>query len=200
MKILIACEFSGTVREAFRKRGHDAFSCDLLPSEINENHIQDDVLNHLDEGWDLMIAHPPCTFLCVSGAAWLRHPKYPNRLQDREKAFDFFMRLANANIPKIALENPIGYVSTAWRKPDQIVRPFMFGDNSTKATCLWTKNLPKLKPTMQIVPTRHTTKSGASYDSWWFESSLISDLKKRSAFRSKTFQGIADAFAEQWGN
>jgi len=143
MKILIACEFSGPVREAFAARGHDAWSCDLLPSEIPGNHIQDDVLDHLS-GWDMMIAFPPCTHLAVSGARW-----FPQKIADgrQQASIDFFMELANADIPKIAIENPIGIMSTKWRKPDQIIQPWQFGHGETKATCLWLKNLPKLQPT-----------------------------------------------------
>jgi hypothetical protein len=199
MKVLIACEESGTVREAFRKLGHDAWSCDIQESrDGSPNHYQQDIFQVVDKGWDLMIAHPPCTYLCVSGARWLNHPKYPNRRQDREEALHFFLTLANANIDKIALENPIGYISTAWRKPDQIIHPWMFGDDASKATCLWLKNLPKLEPTKVITPSKITTSSGKIYDKWWWESSIL-PAKERSKFRSKTFQGIADAMAEQWG-
>jgi len=200
MKVLIACEESGTVREAFRKLGHDAWSCDIKPDRENSPfHYEMDVNEVINKGWDLMIAHPPCTFLCVSGARWLTHPKYPNRKQDRQEAFNFFMSLANADIDKIALENPIGYVSTAWRKPDQIVQPYMFGDDASKATCLWLKNLPKLEPTKIITPSKHITSNGKVYDKWWWESSIL-PVKERGAFRSKTFQGIADAMANQWGS
>jgi site-specific DNA-cytosine methylase len=196
MKILIACEFSGIVREAFKKKGHDVWSCDLLPTEIPGQHIQGDVLEILNDGWDMMIAHPPCTHLAVSGA---RH--FKNKIKDgrQQEAIDFFMKLINAPINKICVENPICIMSSKYKKPTQIIRPFQFGENSTKGTCLWLKNLPLLKPTNIIEITYHTTKSGRRYDSWWFESSLISDYKKRSNFRSKTFQGIANAMAEQWG-
>jgi hypothetical protein len=202
MKVLVACEFSGTVRDAFTKLGHYAMSCDLLPTETPGAHYQGDIfkLLSMDYEWDLMIAHPPCTFLCVSGARWLNSPLYPNRLNDRAEAANFFMRLAEANIKKIALENPIGYMSTYWRKPDQIVKPFQYGDDASKSTCLWLKNLPKLKPTNIIEPTSHYSKSGARYDKWWFDTCLITDLEKRRAVRSKTFQGIANAMAKQWGN
>lgn len=201
MKVLVACEESGTVREAFRKLGHDAWSCDLQEArDKSPYHYQGDIFDIINDGWDLMIAHPPCTFLCVSGARWLTHPKYPNRKQDRQEAFEFFMKLANANIEKIALENPIGYVSTAWRKPDQIIHPYMFGDDASKSTCLWLKNLPKLTETNRIQPTFHITKKGVKYDKWWWDSSLISNKVERAKFRSKTFQGIAEAMANQWGN
>jgi hypothetical protein len=149
--------------------------------------------------WDLLIAHPPCTFLSSSGARWLDHPKYPNRKRDRENAFNFFLELMNASIEKIAIENPIGYISTAYRKPDQIIQPWMFGDDASKATCLWLKNLPKLIPTNIITPSKVTTTNGKTFDKWWYDSSLLK-REERVKFRSKTFQGIADAMAEQWGN
>jgi hypothetical protein len=199
MKVLVACEESGTVRDAFAKLGHDAISCDLQPSRTSGKHYQGNVFDIINDGFDLMIAHPPCTFLCVSGARWLDHPKYPNRRNDRDDATDFFMALALSDIPMIALENPIGYISTAWRKPDQIIRPYHFGDDASKATCLWLKGLPKLNHTNVIEPSFHYTKKGVKYDKWWFESSLISNLEERRKFRSKTFQGIADAMAAQWG-
>ena len=182
MKVLIACEFSGRVRDAFIAKGHDAMSCDLLPSETPGPHYQGDVLNILDDGWDLMIAHPPCTHLSVSGAKWFAEKRADGRQQ---KAVEFFMELANANIPKIAVENPISIMSTAWRKPDQIIQPWMFGHGETKATCLWLKELPKLQPT-NIVQGREQRlhRLPPSPDRW--------------KLRSVTFQGIADAMAEQW--
>lgn len=181
MKVLVACEFSGTVREAFRLRGHDAWSCDLLPTDIPGQHIVGDVLALLNGGWDLMIAHPPCTHLAVSGARW-----WTNKQTEQAEAIDFVMKLANAPIPKIAIENPISVLSTRWRKPDQIVQPWQFGHGETKATCLWLKNLPPLVPT-NVVSGRAANihKMPPSPDRW----------KKRSL----TFQGIADAMATQWG-
>ena len=183
MRVLIACEFSGRVRDAFIAKGHDAMSCDLLPSETPGPHYQGDVLNILDDGWDLMIAHPPCTHLSVSGAKWFAEKRADGRQQ---KAVVFFMELANANIPKIAVENPISIMSTAWRKPDQIIQPWMFGHGETKSTCLWLKELPKLQPT-NIVQGREQRlhRLPPSPDRW--------------KLRSVTFQGIADAMAEQWG-
>jgi len=144
MKVLIACEFSGTVREAFRNLGHDAWSCDLEPTEIPGNHIQGNVLDILNDGWDLMIAHPPCTHLASSGA---RH--FAKKIADgrQQQGIDFFMELVNSNIPKYAIENPIGIMSTKYRKPDQIINPWEYGHETTKATCLWLKGLPKLQPT-----------------------------------------------------
>ena len=142
MKILVACEFSGIVREAFAKRGHDAWSCDLLPTEIPGQHLQGDVLEIIKDGWDLMIAHPPCTHLAVSGARWFKDKK-----QEQEEALNFVRRLMNAPIAQICIENPISIISSKIRKPDQIIQPWMFGHGETKATCLWLKNLPQLEPT-----------------------------------------------------
>jgi len=183
MRVLIACEFSGTVRDAFLKRGYDAWSCDILPTEKDGPHIQGDVLKILDDGWDLMIAHPPCTHLAVSGARWFKEKQRDGRQQ---KGIDFFMSLINAPINKIVIENPVSIMSTQYRKPDQIIQPWQFGHGETKATCLWLKNLPKLVPT-DIVEGREPRihKMAPTVDRW----------KKRS----KTFQGIADAMAEQWG-
>ena len=188
MRVLIACEFSGIVWEAFAKLGHDAYSCDLLPTEIPGNHIQDDVLKHLEEGWDLMIAHPPCTHLAVSGARWFKDKQVEQR-----EAIDFFYALVAAPIHRIALENPVGIISTYWRPPDQIIQPWMFGEDASKKTCLWLKNLPLLHPTNQIIKDQYAnqTKSGqnnlAPSPNGWKE-------------RSRTYQGIADAMAEQWGH
>jgi len=180
LRVLVACEFSGIVCSAFLEKGHDAVSCDLLPNERPVPHIQDDVLKHLDDGWDLMIAHPPCTHLAVSGARWFRYKRF-----EQFEALKFVRDLLNANIPHIALENPIGVISTRIRKPDQIIQPWMFGHGETKATCLWLKNLPPLKPT-NIVDGREgrVWKEPPSPDRW--------------KNRSRTFQGIADAFADQY--
>lgn len=183
-KILIACEFSGIVREAFKKKGWDAWSCDLLPTEILGQHIQDDVLNHLNDGWDMMIAHPPCTFLAVSGNRW--NKIRPERLYSRALAISFFMKLIGANIGKIAVENPVSIMSTRYRKPDQIIQPWQFGHNENKRTCLWLKNLPKLKPT-NIIEGKHENRV-------WLEK----PGKDRWKNRSRTYKGIAEAMAEQW--
>ena len=183
MRVLVACEFSGRVRDAFIAKGHDAMSCDLLPSETPGPHYQGDVLNILDDGWDLMIAHPPCTHLAVSGAVWFAEKRKDGRQQE---AVDFFMKLANADIPKMAIENPISIMSTVWRKPDQIIQPWMFGHGETKATCLWLKELPKLQPTNIVLGREQRLhKLPPSPDRW--------------KLRSITYQGIADAMAEQWG-
>lgn len=215
MNILIACEFSGIVREAFRKRGHNAWSCDLLPTEIPGQHIQDDILKHL-EGWDLMIAHPPCTYLTLTGNKWFKpeyRERFPNRQEDREDAVRFFMEFANANVPKICIENPLGVMSTRWRKPDQLIQPYQFGHTEAKLTCLWLKNLPllrygqggqlmfgeKLPPELTEIkePEYITLKSGKRMAKWYVEAASQSN---RADIRSKTFQGIANAMAEQWGN
>jgi len=180
MKVLVACEFSGIVTNAFLKRGHDAWSCDLLPSESCPNHIQGDVRNILGDAWDLMIAHPPCTYLAVSGARWFKE-----RQREQEEALIFVEELMNAPIPRICIENPISVISTRIRKPDQIIQPWMFGHGETKATCLWLKNLPKLEPT-KIVQGRQGRV--------WKESPSPNRWKKRS----RTYLGIAEAMASQW--
>ena len=199
MRILIACEFSGIVRDAFRAKGHDAWSCDLLPCEADYfYHIQADVLDMLDGRWDLMIAHPPCTHLCCSGARWFEKKQVKQR-----EAIYFFMKLADANIPKICIENPVGIMSTLWRKPDQIIQPYYFGDAYQKTTCLWLKNLPCLSHWNEdnlFFKKTHTNKgefvtyaSGKKMPRWYAE------LRGQGKKRSVTFQGIADAMAEQWG-
>lgn len=195
MKILAACEFSAVVRDAFRAKGHDAWSCDLLPCDRDPQwHIQDDVLKHLDDGWDMMIAFPPCTHLCVSGAKHFEAKRKDGRQQ---QGIDFFMALANARIAKISLENPIGIMSRIWRKPDQIIQPWEHGHEATKTTCLWLKNLPLLKPSKIVGKgNRHVTKGGNSLPEWY----NLPPSPERSNIRSKTFQGIGDAMAEQWGN
>ena len=182
MKVLVACEYSGRVREAFRKKGHDAWSCDILPSEDNSPyHIQQDVKDILSDKWDMLIAHPPCTHLAVSGARWFK-----DKVEEQEEAIAFFLHLANSPIERVAIENPVSIMSTRYRKPDQIIQPWMFGHGETKATCLWLKNLPLLTPT-DIVDGRYPAvhKMGPSPDRW--------------KNRSRTYQGIADAMANQWG-
>lgn len=197
MKVLIACEFSGTVREAFRKLGHDAWSCDLEPTDTPGNHYQGDVLDILKEGWDLMIAHPPCTHLAVSGA---RHFEQKRKDGRQKQGIDFFMEMINAPIPKIAVENPVGIMSSLYRKPNQIIEPYEYGHECTKKTCLWLKDLPLLKPT-NIVGKGDiwVAKSGKRMSQWYYDSSCLPP-KQREKMRNKTFQGIADAMAQQWGN
>lgn len=182
MRVLIACEFSGIVRDAFIRRGHDAWSCDLLPTEKPGPHIQDDVLRHLDEGWGLMIAHPPCTDLSVSGARWFKQKKADGRQQ---KAIEFFMTLAAAPVDRIAIENPVCIMATVWRHPDQTIHPGEYGHKESKATCLWLKNLPPLWPT-KIMVTREPR--------CWKEPPGPNRWKNRS----RTYPGIADAMADQW--
>lgn len=181
MRVLVACEFSGIVRDAFSRRGHDAWSCDLLPSEQPGNHYEGDVRDLLGQGWDLMIAHPPCTHLAVSGA---RH--FWRKEKEQAEALEFVQALLDAPVEKIALENPISIISSRIRKPDQIVQPWQFGHGETKKTCLWLKNLPPLAPT-SIVEGRearvHRMPPG----------------KDRWKERSRTFEGIAEAMADQWG-
>jgi hypothetical protein len=252
MRILVACEFSGIVREAFRRRGHDAWSCDLLPTEIPGNHIQGDVLEILNDGWDLMIAHPPCTYLSSSGMHWTtRGLRDPSLTED---ALDFVKTLLNAPIKNIALENPIGVISSRIRKPDQIIQPWMFGDDASKQTCLWLKNLPKLSYTKIIPPKGYKlvkfsddmplcpdceeeafceehgmhfadcdcygpTQDGIEYrvvngvlfgtDMYPFRpiwgnqtpggQNKLGPSPERAKERSRTYQGIAEAMAEQWG-
>jgi len=181
MKVLIACEFSGIVRDAFIKRLHDAWSCDILPTEKPGQHIQDDVLKHLDDGWDLMIAHPPCTHLAVSGARWFKEKRFQQTL-----AIDFFLSLVSAPIEKICIENPISIMSTLYRKPDQIIQPWQYGHGETKATCLWLKNLSLLKPTNVVDGREARIHKMPPSENRWRE-------------RSRTFTGIAEAMAEQWG-
>ena len=187
MKVLVACEFSGIVRDAFARRGHDAWSCDLLPTERQGNHIQDDVLKHLDEGWDLMIAHPPCTFLCNSGVRWLH--ERPARWRQMAEAIVFFNGLLNVPIPRLAVENPIQhkYARAHIRRPDQIVQPYHFGDMESKATCLWLKGLPPLMASFS---------GGEGIKQSVFRTS---PSEHRGLLRSRTFMGIAEAMAEQWG-
>lgn len=182
MKILVACEYSATVRDAFRAQGHDAWSCDLLPTEGDPQwHIQGDVLPLLSQGWELMISHPPCTHLAVSGARWFKE-----KLVEQAEALDFVRALLNAPIPRIALENPVSIISSRIRKPDQIIQPWQFGHGETKATCLWLKGLPNLTPT-NIVEGREARvhKMPPSPDRW--------------RERSRTFKGVAEAMAVQWG-
>lgn len=196
MRVLIACEFSGTVRSAFEDLGHDAWSCDLLPSNTIGNHYQGDVRDILDDEWDLMIAHPPCTYLCSSGLHW--NKRRPERVSLTEEALDFVRLLLNAPIPRIALENPVGCISTRVRPYDQAIQPYEYGHNASKKTCLWLKNLPPLRPTQFIEPRmvngrprwENQTDSGQN---------RLPPSEDRWAIRSETYQGIAEAMAAQWG-
>lgn len=196
MKILVACEYSGTVRNAFTALGHDAMSCDLLPTESPGKHYQGNVLDVIDNGWDLMIAHPPCTYLSVSGMHWttrgLRDPKLT------EDALEFVKLLMDAPINKIAIENPISVISSRIRKPDQIVQPYEYGHDASKATCLWLKNLPKLKPTNYVEPRIINGKKrwGNQCDSGQNKLAPSPDRWKK---RAEFYAGVALAMANQWG-
>lgn len=228
--ILIACEESQAVCKEFRKLGFNAFSCDIIESSGGhpEWHFKQDVLQviknkggiletgeelYIDGKWDLMVAHPPCTYLAVSGARWFYHPedkdlpidkrrphpKFPNRRKDQEDGIKFFLALANAPIDKIAIENPIGIMSKHFRKPDQVVQPYMFGDSASKTTCLWLKNLPPLEPTKIVEPgERVTLSSGKSLQKWYSDALKAKTPEERRKIRSKTFPGFAKAIAEQW--
>jgi len=218
-KILIACEESQAITLAFRKLGFEAYSCDLLPCSGGHPqwHYQDDVFNVIEkEDWDMMIAHPPCTYLTSSGVQWLSHPedkdlpfeqrrphpKYPNRRKDMLDSIEFVKTLFDCKISKVAIENPIGILSTKWKKPDQIIQPYMFGDEATKSTCFWLKNLPQLTPTNIVSKGEYVTYSSGKRMPKWYADALTNaktDAERRT-LRSKTFQGIADAIAKQWGD
>ena len=181
MRVLVACEYSGRVRDAFRRLGHDAMSCDLLPTEVEGPHYQGDVRDVIGQDWDLMVAHPPCTHLAVSGARWFKE-----KVVEQAQALEFVRMLMNAPVPRIAIENPVSVISSRIRKPDQVIQPWQFGHGETKATCLWLKGLPKLTPT-NIVEGREARvhKMPPGPDRW--------------KERSRTYLGIAEAMAAQWG-
>jgi hypothetical protein len=191
MKVLVACEYSGTVRDAFIKRGHDAISCDILPTDSPGPHYQGDVRDILNDGWDIMIAHPPCTHLAVSGAAWFAEKRADGRQQI---GIDFFMEMINADIPKICVENPVCIMSSVYRKPDQIIQPYMFGHAESKKTCLWLKNLSKLVPTNDVKSEWELLPKNKRERLHYLPPS-----EDRWKLRSKTFHGIAEAMATQWG-
>ena len=203
MRILIACESSGRVREAFRNKRHDAWSCDIMDSEIKSDyHIKDDVLKHLDDDWDMMIAFPPCTYLSTAGNRWFNENRYGNlaieRKNKRIDAYNFVMKLANANIDKIVIENPSGYLNTHWKKPSQIIEPYYFGDADKKRTCLWLKNLPLLQSTNIVKPEIYGyIKNGLHTGEplYYVDSPKI---RNKQIDRSRTFQGIANAMSDQW--
>lgn len=224
MNVLVACEESQRVCTAFRDKGHNAFSCDILPCSGGhpEWHIQDDVLTYINgkehpfgcffftqnmelhdmpDKWDLIIAHPPCTYLTLAGNKWFKAEfaeRFPDRPKQRKDAIDFFMAIANANCDKIAIENPVGVMSSHWRKPDQYIEPYMFGDLEKKKTGLWLKGLELLKPTNIVEPVIIHCKSGANEPRWHMETMHL-PKEERSRIRSQTFIGIANAMAEQWG-
>ena len=219
MRVLVACEFSGVVRDAFIALGHEAMSCDLLPTDIPGRHYQGNVLDIIDDGWDLIIAHPPCTHLASSGARYFEQKRKDGRQQ---AAIEFFLAIAQADCSKIAIENPVGIMSTCWRKPDQYIQPYQFGHPESKKTGLWLKNLPALKPTKIVEPEYYTLSDGTVYrdkkGKRYSETRYLSGRMQgryrnqtpsgqnkigpsadRWKLRSTTYQGIADAMADQWG-
>ena len=197
MKILVACEYSGRVRDAFKAKGHTAVSCDLLPTDAGGLHYEGDIFDLIDDSWDMMISFPPCTYLCSSGLHW--NKKDPERAQKTEEALKFVKALLDAPIPRIALEKPIGCISSRIRKPDQIIQPWQFGEDASKSTCLWLKNLPKLEPTKVIEPRIVNGKKRWSNQTDSGQNRL-GPSEDRWKIRSLTYQGIADAMAEQWSN
>jgi site-specific DNA-cytosine methylase len=206
MRVLVACEESQAVCKAFRELGHEAFSCDILPCSGGhpEWHIQDDVLKHLDDGWGLMIAHPPCTYLSNAGIGWFNEEKYGDRARLRKKnrieAFRFVMTLADAKIKHICIENPTGWLNSHFRKPEQIIQPWQFGDCESKRTCLWLKNLPKLIPTKIVKPKIYAYyRKGKKKGMPIYGNSYLKFSEDGGKIRSKTFPGIAKAMASQWG-
>lgn len=196
MKVLIACEYSGTVRDAFLKRGHDAYSCDTQPTLTNPSrHLQQDVTPLLNEGWDLLIAHPPCTHLAVSGARW-----FSKKQKEQALALDFVRTLLAAPIPKICLENPISIISTRIRKPDQIIQPYQFGHPESKRTCLWLQGLPNLTPTDEVSPPRYREDGKPQWDNQTpTGQNKLGPSPERAMIRARTYPGIAEAMARQWG-
>lgn len=221
MKVLVACEESQRVCSAFRARGHESYSCDIIDCSGGhpEWHIKGDVLpilngncdfitqdgvsHHIEGRWDLIIAHPPCTYLAISGNRWFNVERYGDKARERiklrEEAVEFFMAMANADCDRIAIENPVGVISTRWRKPDQIIQPYWFGDPFEKRTCMWLKGLPKLVATNMVKPEKRVRYvSGKSLPAWYAACARM-NKEKRSKARSKTFPGFAQAMAEQWG-
>lgn len=196
MKVLVACEYSGTVREAFKRAGHDAMSCDLLPTDVEGNHHQGDVLELLHDGWDLLIAHPPCTYMTNSGVSWLH--KDPTRWAKLDDAAKFFNKFLNAPIKRIAVENPVMHRYAKERiggiKQSQVIQPWMFGHTEQKATCLWLKNLPLLQPTNNVKEVMLQKPANERQRLHY-----LSPGPDRWKIRSKTYQGIADAMVAQWG-
>ena len=196
MRVLVACEYSGRVRDAFAARGHDAMSCDLLPTNAPGKHYQGDIFDVIDDGWDLMIAHPPCTYLCSSGLHW--NKRIDGRQALTDEALAFVKRLLDAPVPRIALENPIGCISSQIRKPDQTIQPYQFGHDASKSTCLWLKNLPVLTPTELIAPRIVNGKKRWANQTDSGQNKLPPSAD-RWKIRSETYQGIAAAMAAQWG-
>lgn len=197
MRILIACEYSGEVRRRFHSLGHDVISCDLLPSDDDSPyHYQGDVRDLLMQDWDLIIAFPPCTDLAVSGAAWFERKRADG---SQQRSIDFFMLFANHKCEKIVIENPVGIMSSIWKKPSQIIQPYQFGDEVSKKTCLWIKGLPNLEHTKLVGKGEMVTfDSGRTMPKWYADAWKLPSAQ-RSKLRSKTFPGIAQAMADQWG-
>ena len=203
MKILVACEYSGIVRDAFTAQGHDAWSCDILPTESEGNHIQDDILNHLNKNWDMMIAHPPCTYLSNAGNRWFDEEKYGEQARERKElrleSMEFVKKLYDNNIPRICIENPVGFLNSNWKKPDQIIHPYHFGDTESKRTCLWLKNLQPLKHTNVVKPKIYAYhKRGKHKGNPIYFHEYQPRTKDRAKIRSKFWKGIAKAMANQW--
>ena len=205
MRILVACEESQRVCVAFREKGHEAYSCDLIPcsGDHPEWHIQADALELLKIKWDMILAFPPCTYLTITGNRLFNVERYGDKAVERaklrEEAAEFFMKFVNADCPKIAIENPIGYMSTFYRKADQVIQPYQFGHPARKSTCLWLKGLPPLKPTNIVEPELVYYKSNGKADNPWHVETLDLPKEERAKARSKTYPGIAQAMADQWG-
>lgn len=204
MKILLACEESQTVTKELRNLGHEAYSCDLLPCSGGhpEWHLQQDVTELLKQDWDMIIAFPPCTYLTVTGNRWFNVEKYGGkaiqRYKDREDAINFFKMFVDCKCEKVAIENPVGVMSSVWRKPDQIVNPYQFGDPFEKKTCLWLKGLPKLEPTNIVQPPKRKEFASGKTMASWYNDAFALPKEERARMRSKTFEGIAKAMAGQW--
>lgn len=203
MKWIVGCEESGAVRRELRKRGHEAYSCDLIPASDGETryHILGDIRDQLHKPWDGLIAFPPCTFLCTSGARWCvgEDERAVARRMKRQEALQLVQDILDADIERVALENPVGAISTAIRPADQVIQPHWFGDPSVKTTCLWLRGLPPLVPTNKVEPEYVTSGTGRRWSKWFWETSML-PIRERSLIRSKTFPGIAAAMAEQWGS
>ena len=204
MRVLVACEFSGTVRDAFIRGGHEVMSCDLEPTDMPGPHYQGDMFDIINDGWDMMIAFPPCTHLAVSGAKHFAIKRADGRQQ---QGIDFFLKVINSNISKIAVENPVGIMSSIYGKPNQIIQPWQFGHEAQKTTCLWIKNLPLLQHTKIVEKgSFYVSKTGKKMPSWSHDAvdqngkKLGYNTLEIKKIRNKTFQGIADAMADQWGN
>lgn len=214
MRVLVACEYSGRVRDAFLSRGHEAMSCDFLPTDVEGPHHCGDVTEVIGDGWDLMIAHPPCTYLTIA-AEWAYKDKQTKKIKPgtligqarrdaREEAIRFVLALANAPIQRIAIENPVGVLSSRWREPDQFIQPYEYGEDASKKTCLWLKNLPRLVPTRLFSPRLALSPDGRSHSFRWGNQTDSGQNREppsedRWKVRSTTWQGWADAMAEQWG-